>query len=323
MAWLTWWRLVAACGAGTASMVPPPTGGDAPAEASVDTAADGDAASPRDGGFAPEFAAYLEQRGWSDLVESGGVGGGARPTDAEHDPVVFVHGNGDRAIGGALGGWSAPMAAYAAEGWDEGLLFAVTWGPGDPLLASQQDHDRANVLAVRRFLEAVLDYTEAAHIDVVAHSMGVTLARLAIAGGPVADDLGAYDVGDPLTDRVDAFVAIAGANLGLASCWSTGGWVPTCGRVAGLWPGTRYGWAEVSGRSHVLEALRRRPGAEGARRFALWSRTDEILGVGALVWGEVTARLPEQTDEVILSGVSHLETRDTTTAIQVGWLDAP
>ncbi len=320
-----WW-LVLGCGGGTVTLSPGSSSDATPLGPLTDSAR-GDTADGLDGveppGFAQDFADYLQAHGSADLVAAGGVGGGGAPAGPAHDPVVFVHGNGDRALGGPLGGWTVPIEAYVDAGWSENRLFALTWGPADPSLASQQAHDRANVLAVRRFLDAVLAYTAAERVDVVAHSMGVTLARAAIAGGTMADEVGDYEVGPALTGRVDAFVAIAGANLGLASCWPTGGWVPTCGRVDGLWPGTRYGWGDVIGRSEVLERLGQRPGTEGERRYAIWSRTDEILGVGGLVWGEVTARLPDQTDEVVLSGVGHLDTRDVPTAVQLGWLDAP
>jgi len=323
MRWPAVWLVGWACGAGVVTL-------DGQGE---DSSFEGESASPpeRDdsggslgssSGFDPSFEDHLMQSGRADLVAAGGVGGGV-PASTDHDPVVFIHGNGDRAVGGPLGGWTRPLEAYAAAGWDPARLFAVTWGPADPLMASQQTHGRVNIKVVRGFLEAVLDYTGAEKVDVVSHSMGVTLARIAIAGGTATDGQGTYGLGPALTERVDAFIGIAGANLGLSSCWATGGWVPTCGRVEGLWPGTRYGLGPVAGRSSVLEALTRVPGVEGTRRYALWSRSDEILGPGALVWGEVTARLPAQTGEDVLFGLGHLESRDETTDVQLGWLDHP
>lgn len=282
------------------------------------------ASAPDRVGLTDDLRDFLEARGDGDLIDDTSFGG-ALPDDgpAPHDPIVLVHGNGDRGVGGPLGGWSAVIDGYLAAGRDPGTIFAVSWGPGDPLQAASQAHTRDHVRRVRRFLDAVLTYTGADRIDVAAHSMGVTLARTAIAGGQARDTDGTYTIGPPLTDRVDTFVGLAGANLGLSSCWATGGLVPTCGRTDGFWPGTAYGLGPVVGRSAVLDALAARPGSEGARRYVAWSRQDEILGPGALVWGEVTARLPRQDGERVLDDASHLDTRDLTVADQLRWFDGP
>ena len=79
----------------------------------------------------------------------------------------------------------------------------------------------------------------ATKVDIITHSMGVTLARKAILGGYATDaaDGGQYYIGPPLTSSVDTFVGIAGANLGLTSCYQTGGSTPTCAATNGLYPG--------------------------------------------------------------------------------------
>ncbi|MBK8671961.1 MAG: hypothetical protein IPN93_02935 [Bacteroidetes bacterium] len=40
----------------------------------------------------------------------------------------------------------------------------------------------------------------------------------------------------PLTNKIDAFVGIAGANKGLTSCYVTNGNTPTCNRINGFYP---------------------------------------------------------------------------------------
>ncbi|OJH39211.1 hypothetical protein [Cystobacter ferrugineus] len=66
---------------------------------------------------------------------------------------------------------------------------------------------------MRAFIQAVQEYTGARKVDVIGHSMGVTLARKAIQGGPGYDPYGGdhFDLGAPLTGRVDTFVGIAGS----------------------------------------------------------------------------------------------------------------
>ena len=53
-------------------------------------------------------------------------------------------------------------------------------------------------MVVRKFIEAVIAYTSAAKVSIIAHSMGVTLARRAIKGGKYDDGAESYDIGTPL-----------------------------------------------------------------------------------------------------------------------------
>ena len=48
--------------------------------------------------------------------------------------------------------------------------------------------------------------------------MGVTLARRAVKGGKVENSLDSFEVGSPLTHRIDTFLAIAGMNSGSLVC---------------------------------------------------------------------------------------------------------
>ncbi len=48
---------------------------------------------------------------------------------------------------------------------------------------SSRAHDCPTLMRLRRFFEAVIGYTGTAQIDVIAHSMGVTLTRKVLKGG--------------------------------------------------------------------------------------------------------------------------------------------
>lgn len=273
-----------------------------------------------------DFRAWLEAHGYAaedfarDALEGSSFGGRRLPGESlNHDPVVFIHGNGDRAFGGPLGGWSASLETFMDEGYSSAELYAMTWGDARPLSAASQYHSASNVRRVRRFLEAVLAYTGAQKIDVVTHSMGVTLARRAILGGEyedvIADQI--VDLGEPLTSRVDTFVGIAGANRGLLACGLTGPTTPTCDRDNGLFPGMYLGRA---GRSSLLAELDEHPGTEGEFVAGIWSRQDELLnsiGLGTIIWGSPTADIPGQDTRLVLPRGSHLESRDHTTHEQL------
>lgn len=74
-------------------------------------------------------------------------------------------------------------------------------------------------------------------MNVIGHSMGVTLGRKIIKGGKAEDRAeGTYDVGESLKNKVKSFVGIAGGNLGLVSCHGLSA-VPTCNDVDGFNPG--------------------------------------------------------------------------------------
>lgn len=97
-------------------------------------------------------------------------------------------------------------------------MYATTWGNGNYSLNIDESHDRRRVQYVRAFIEAVLDYTGAEKVDIITHSLGVTLTRRAIKGGLVLSDETPYELGPALTSRVDTFLALAGGNQGLITC---------------------------------------------------------------------------------------------------------
>ena len=77
------------------------------------------------------------------------------------------------------------------------------------------------------------DYTGQPYVNVITHSLGVTLARKVIKGGPIsADDgqhsrtlnsnvssdvAGSCNIGSPLK-FVDVFIGLSGGNYGLCNC---------------------------------------------------------------------------------------------------------
>ena len=138
-------------------------------------------------------------------------------------------------------------------------MYTTTWGPADPNLASQNYHSKEYVMQVRAFIEAVMNYTKADTINIISHSMGVTLARKAIKGGIGVDhEKGNYDVGESLAKKVKTFIGIAGGNLGLTSCYSATT-LPTCNIKAGFFPGA----TSFSHPSDFLNDLNVRGGMEG------------------------------------------------------------
>jgi hypothetical protein len=280
-------------------------------------------------GFTSHFRTWLSANGYdaynlvrTDLV-GGSYGGKASSTDTVvNQPVIFIHGNSDKAVGtGTAGqsGWNASIEYFRSQGYKTSELYATTWGPADATMSAYQYHSKTYVMKVRKLIEAVKAYTGAAKVDVIAHSMGVTLARKAILGGYATDSLegGQYYIGPPLTASVDTFVGIAGANRGLTSCYTTGGSTPTCANTNGLYPGWWNG-AGVSGRSAYLQNLYSSSQYEGAYRYSIHSTADEVIGGGGVVYYEYTSRIPGQTGEKMYSGYpyGHFNVKDLTGNVQ-------
>ncbi len=298
------------------------TGGGAGGEVTGGAGGGTSGGAPGRDELSPAFRGWLDAHGYGaddfarDSLVGGAFGGCESLSDLpQREPVVFVHGNSDRAHGGPMHGFAAARDHLLANGYRPCELYATTWGPADASQAAQQDHARLNVLRVRRFLDAVLAYTGAPRVDVVAHSMGVTLARLAVQGGQADDQSGAYEVGAPLSQRIDAFIGIAGANRGLTACYSAPS-APTCGKVAGLYPGTAAGTI-VSGRSKLLDTLDAAPHDEGARVHTIWSPADEVIGFGGIVWGAPTSKIAGEDADHELPGLKHLELKDETVGLQL------
>lgn len=319
--------LVAGC-AGEATSAEPPAAADAD-DANVETKTTTAALSNTDPalGFTSDFRAFLAASSTyaaydfarGDLGTPNAYGGrltaGAAVT---RDPIVFVHGNSDRGVGGVYGGWNATIDYARSQGYGPQELYAFTWGDANPAYSALQYHSEANLKRVRAFLQAVLAYTGASKIDVVAHSMGVTLVRKAILGGSASDALGSgtYNLGSSLGGKIDTFLGIAGANVGLTSCWYSGPGTPTCGATNGFYPGTSNGFF-VYGRSAFLDDLLSRRG-EASYIASMYSPGDEILGASDLVWGVNTAQIPGQNGQRPLNATcGHFASKTGTAVAQI------
>lgn len=247
-------------------------------------------------------------------------GGKASATDTVvNQPVIFIHGNSDSALGqsSALTGWNSSLNYFLSQGYKTSELYATTWGDANPALSAYQYHSKPNLQKIRAFIQAVKAYTGAAKVDIVTHSMGVTLTRKAIAGGSGNDAAngGSYNLGSPLTSSVDAFVGIAGANYGLVSCYQTGGTTPTCAATNGLYPGYAAG-SPPFGLSNILYNLNYTSGShyEGSFVYTIWSTADEVIGYGDVVYGRYTSRIPAQNGEVTFGAYpyGHINSKDLT-----------
>ena len=133
----------------------------------------------------------------------------------ERVPVIFLHGNNDTPFPTACNPFGC-VQAFAQYLADRGYATSELWAlgyQGDQcnLGADQTNRSRiahtvaANVPDLSRFVAAVLAYTGAREVDIVAHSLGVPLAR-------------EWMRQEDAYRKVRRFVAIDGPNHGIINC---------------------------------------------------------------------------------------------------------
>ncbi len=132
-------------------------------------------------------------------------------------PVIFLHGNNDVPFAaGTCSPTNGKILGLAQHLADNGYGPSELWGLGyqgdqcdlaaDNTRRSGIAHtNQANVPDLRRFVRAVLAYTGAKQVDIVGHSLGVTLAR-----EWMRQDLAHH--------QVRRLVAIDGPNHGIVNC---------------------------------------------------------------------------------------------------------
>lgn len=182
------------------------------------------------------------------------------------DNVVMVHGN-----TGTPSQWNNTYNLLISKGYTSSQIFRPDWGYKSALQASLNSHDSTNTGKVKTSINSALSTSCTGKIDVMGHSMGVTLAMKAI------NELG-------VSSRVDSFVGIAGAQHGLLSCgvYPYNVATPTCGSQG------------LSVGSPLINSVRGK--RYGARMYSIKSWIDEIVcSTGScLVYGSHTSNVDSQ-----------------------------
>ncbi len=126
------------------------------------------------------------------------------------DNVVLVHGN-----TGAPSDWDNTYDLLIANGYTSSQIYRPSWGSS---YAANNNHNGSEETPVNNDISTALSTSCTGKIDVIAHSMGVTLAAQQI-------------IKLNQSSQVDAFVGVAGAYRGLWTCgaypWNV--WTLTCG----------------------------------------------------------------------------------------------
>jgi pimeloyl-ACP methyl ester carboxylesterase len=226
-------------------------------------------------------------------VGYGGFGGG--PCIARKTPVVFIHGNGDRAINwaspivGVVEGYRSPKRSvydeFKRRGYNDCELFGVTYlNSIEQKNAGGNYHRPEKYAIIHDFIKAVKAYTHKGKVDLVTHSLGASMT------------LAALDHHDDWKG-VRRFVNIAGGIRGLNACLFVGSANPmatTCGSesfleadVFGFYPDTLFtpnGWTGSNGRHSLRLAPQKHPEVTFYTLSA--GQNDEIHCTTVQGWGD-------------------------------------
>lgn len=179
------------------------------------------------------------------------------------DNVVLVHGN-----TGSPSQWNNTVSTLKGRGYLDSQLFLPNWG--SKTNAGANDHGSANTAPVKSSLQAAAAGSCTGKIDVIGHSMGVTLAMKAI------NELG-------YAGKVNSFIGVAGAQHGLNSC--------------GVYPFNVYsatcGANGLSIDSPLIQSVRGK--RYGAKMYSIKSWIDEVVCYGSCyVYGAHTSNVDSQ-----------------------------
>ena len=143
------------------------------------------------------------------------IGFGSDQGHSDRVPVIFLHGNNDTPFPTACNPFGH-VHDFAQFFVDHGYRLKDVWGLGyqgdqcdllqDPTRRSGVAHTTAAAVPLlRSFVRAVLDFTDAEQVDIIGHSLGVTVAR-------------EWMRQDNAYRLVRALVAVDGPNHGIVNC---------------------------------------------------------------------------------------------------------
>lgn len=164
---------------------------------------------------------------WKDK-HVGGWGSDECPADREpRTPVVFIHGNGGYAGHWTLEGAGPVFVNVKQQFLDAGYCPRELWAVSYDGEGSYSTYNDINAPEVYRFIEAVRSYLDVDKVDVVTHSLGVTVLRKAAFAHR------------EMYGYIRRFVAIAGATEGTTTCRGTDekGILHVCDEVS---PGSKW-----------------------------------------------------------------------------------
>ena len=180
-------------------------------------------------GLTPHFISWLGLNGYAsdDFNRSdmpGGSYGGKASANQQSSgkyPVIFIHGLTDTALGNDTEakqtGFRSSIQYFLDKGYTKADLYTTTWGSGKSIKYFDYFPSGDDLVFLRRFVNAVLNYTGSSKVDIVCHDFGVVFGRLLTKGLYSAWMLTDQTL-TPIGHKVNNFIAIASVSKGIMSC---------------------------------------------------------------------------------------------------------
>ncbi|KAI6184681.1 hypothetical protein M3Y97_00622100 [Aphelenchoides bicaudatus] len=205
--------------------------------------------------------------------------------------VVFVHGYMTSAQN------TKPMADYFKQnyGYSDEELYATTFG-STGIFPVQTAMTCEYSKLIRYFIQAVSGFTNSS-INVIAYSMGSPVSRKSILGGVCVDTK--ENIGSPITNLVNVFLGVAGANFGARACFLP---VGICNKINGMHCQSQFLQDINNSAQHY----------EGQKVYVMLSTNDDI--VGYQVCGQTASAINGADNTVVLNGLRHIEICSTRTS---------
>ncbi|CAA93529.2 LIPaSe related [Caenorhabditis elegans] len=293
------------------------------------------------GPITEDFVQYLKEvehtnsgllRHVKSFDHTGSFGGKSFPQEkVKHSPIVFIHGNSDSALKYGndqyQSGWDTVVQYFMDRGYTLAELYGISYGDRNMTQSVFRVFNCQDLLLHRQLLLSVLVYTGARHIDIIAHSMGVSIARAIIQGGKFTSEKESCDLGSDFSSLIGTFIAISSANYGMCSC-EAGTAFPACDKEIGFFPGycPRQNCSSPSIKigaqcyktkySKFLTKLNKVHKKEAEFIASIWSKDDEVFLKGNLVWGKQTSLVPGSNIWKEYPQLTHMETKTETAADQ-------
>ncbi|MFH4977091.1 hypothetical protein AB6A40_003800 [Gnathostoma spinigerum] len=254
--------------------------------------------------FTPHFRAFIHNNygvGFVTSLERLDLGtdasiGGKENDDEElrNQAVIIVHG-----ITNKITRFQNTIDHLLSKGYRKSEIYATTWGDAGKTPVGLVDMKCSYVKQIRSLIIAVRQYT-GTRVDIIAYSMGSPIARKAILGGNCVDTR--EILGPPLTELIDTFLSVAGANYGSLLCFVP---IPvgTCNKRTGL-----------HCKSTFLKDINGQTRYEGTFIFSIFSNADEKIGFRSC--GHLASPIIGGTGFVLKEGLTHDELMDKTHEMQ-------
>ncbi|XGW23884.1 hypothetical protein V3C99_005807 [Haemonchus contortus] len=246
--------------------------------------------------FGVSIATSLER---TDLGMDASFGGQLNEDDKpQKQAVIIIHG-----ITNKITRFMPMVHFLHSHGYRNSEVYGTTWGDAGATPIGLVDMKCSYVKQIRSFIIAVRQYT-GTQVDVLAYSMGAPIARKAILGGNCMDTR--EILGPPLTEIIDTFVSVAGANHGSVLCLVP---IPvgTCNRRTGLHCDSVF-----------LQDINNQSGYEGTYVFSIFSTADEKIGFRSC--GKPVSPIKGGTGYVKKDGLSHDQVMDGTQHLQMNFM---